>query len=531
MVRDIRPGDLVLLDASQVQDRSLLGTSLYRVTSSSEEVWLANGQDSNPNNVPDDKRSPAIPIPHTVLHFNIAIVGSQLDSVLHQIDFRHGWREVGEVIAAPERSFNATRGTLNAVAPNEFEPGFIGPVILEGLNGKGAEASLVSQSAREATVSQPFSKESLTTPIKVWTKLLSVSRGQTVDREVLGSGDTRLVGQEFVLQKKPLTYLPKADADVGRLFTSTLSVWVDGVKWKEVSHFHGQPENARVYVTSEDDAGKTHVRFVGRLPTGANNIVASYRFGGGAKDPDVGALTMILKPRDGLKAIYNPVKVGGGADAEPAEQLRRYAPRSVLAFDRAVSVEDYEAIAVQAPSVTRARAYWTFDSVAQRGTVVVYVGDDAEAVASARNAIRSSEDPNRPALVKLAEPIGLRVKIMLRVANDRIPGDVCDAVRLALLSSDSGLFGTQSVRIGRALFDSELPTACLAVPGVLGANLVSFQSLVVNTGQQTTHFTTPLLSDNTLPSCAGHRHDPGEGKFFTLRTEDLQIDTEVDRGT
>jgi hypothetical protein len=137
LVRDIRPGDFVLLDASQVRDPRLdrrspfekvdfesfralsvqvipPRTALYRVNSSYEEVWYANGQSNDPRNVPDDKLIPAVPMPHTVLEFDREIEGGQADNFRHQIDFRHGWRDVGEVIAAPERSFNAASGKLNA---------------------------------------------------------------------------------------------------------------------------------------------------------------------------------------------------------------------------------------------------------------------------------------------------------------------------------------------------------------------------------------------------------------------------------
>ena len=72
--------------------------------------------------------------------------------------------------------------------------------------------------------------------------------------------------------------------------------------------------------------------------------------------PPIGTLTTILRPQPGLSAIRNPVAPGGGADPDPPEQIRRYAPRSVLTFGRAVSGDDYETIAAQTPGVRRARA-------------------------------------------------------------------------------------------------------------------------------------------------------------------------------
>ena len=86
-----------------------------------------------------------------------------------------------------------------------------------------------------------------------------------------------------------------------------------------------------------------------RLPTGVNNVVATYRIGAGAASPPAGKLTVIAQSYPGLRSVLNPVAVGGGADPDPPDQIRRYAPRSVLTFGRAVSVFDYEALAAQAP--------------------------------------------------------------------------------------------------------------------------------------------------------------------------------------
>src|SRR5580700_6887276 len=155
-----------------------------------------------------------------------------------------------------------------------------------------------------------------------------------------------------------------------------------------------------------------------RLPTGINNVVATYRVGAGAASPPAGKLTVIAQAFPGLRAVLNPVAVGGGADPDPPSQIRRYAPRSVLCFGRAVSVFDYEALAAQAPGVTRARALWAWDDMRQRTAVSVYVGDDAGAYASAKSVLSASGDPNRPVNVILATPVSVTLTIALIV----IPG-------------------------------------------------------------------------------------------------------------
>ena len=56
-----------------------------------------------------------------------------------------------------------------------------------------------------------------------------------------------------------------------------------------------------------------------RLPTGLNNVVVRYRYGSGAEAPARGALTVLAKPWPGLRAVRNPVSVGGGADPDPPD--------------------------------------------------------------------------------------------------------------------------------------------------------------------------------------------------------------------
>ena len=197
-----------------------------------------------------------------------------------------------------------------------------------------------------------------------------------------------------MLRRAPLTYLADTGPRSVNGYRSTLHIRVDGIEWREVPSFYGQPPDARVFVTREDDENRTHVRFGdgengARLPAGTDNVVASYRVGSGAAVPPAGTLTSILRPRTGLRAIVNPVPVGGGADPDPPEQIRRYAPRSVLTFGRAISGDDYETVAAQTPGVRRARVYWSWDGPSQRSVVKVFVGDDPAAVAAARTALQA----------------------------------------------------------------------------------------------------------------------------------------------
>src|SRR5208282_2144557 len=229
----------------------------------------------------------------------------------------------------------------------------------------------------------------------------------------------------------------------------------------------------------EDDKGNTHVMFGdgvngSRLPAGVNNVVATYRVGAGADSPPAGKLAVIAQSYPGLRSVLNPVAVIGGADADPPSQIAHDAPRSVLAFGRAVSVFDYQALAAEAPSVTRARAVWAWDAARQRSLVMVYVGDTPGAAEAAKKALASVGDPNRPLCVKPAAQIAVTLGITLVVTPGMDTTIIGNAVATALADTEVGLFGAWNIGIGQTLFKSQIEAAVLAVQGAVAITALGF---------------------------------------------------------
>ena len=93
-------------------------------------------------------------------------------------------------------------------------------------------------------------------PLRTLFNLLNVSRGTTVLNEVLGSGNSLILGQDFMLQKSPVThYLNSPESISGDNYSSTVRVWVNQVEWTEVRSFYNQPADAQVFLTREDEEG------------------------------------------------------------------------------------------------------------------------------------------------------------------------------------------------------------------------------------------------------------------------------------
>ena len=504
--------------------------ALVSVTSYAEALWYANPPGNDPTKPPTGSPPPiAIVIPHTSIGFQPALTNINDNSSTRQTTLlQFGWRDVGTLIATPSTILSGTKLSLRTPLPSTLLPMTAQNILLSDKNGNGIEAAATAGTSDPFTIglsnasgptdsswTSMLSSLALAAPLSVLFDLLPVSRGKTVANEILGSGDATIVtGQEFVLQKSPLTYLQSADSSSGSGYKSTLQIWVDGVEWREVPSFYGQAADAHIFVTREDEKNATHVQFGdgvngARIATGLNNVVATYRFGSGAQAPDAGSLSVILKPWPGLKAIVNPVAAGGGADPDPPQQIKKYAPQSVLTFGRAISADDYEAIAAQAPGVARARSYWSWDPVQQRMLVKVYVGDDASAVSSAKIALAGASDPNRPLNVLPAQPVDITLGLTLVVDPSHVLADVVSAATAALVDPDVGILGANAVQIGQSIFQSQIYQACLNVPGVMAVHSLQLSGAIVQT-----------CSD--CPDC-DFRFDPGEGGFFVVTTPADQI--------
>lgn len=523
IARDLAPGSLALLEVVGAPSDSAVVTTLVAVTHYSEIVWFANGNGPSP---PAGSPPPApIPIPHSHIDFAPSVAG-QWDGNAALVNVRFGWSSVGQlvpVLSSAQASLAALPAMLSTTTT--FPSGVDVPLLLEDAQGNGASAlGTAAGGARTLTLASldAMPDAGLGPTIDALFDLLTVSRGKTVAGEVLGSGNAALAGQDFTLQKSPVTYFMDPASLSGDGFSSTVKVWVDQIRWSEVPSFFVQPANAAVFVTHEDEQGNTHVMLGdgvngARLPSGAGNVVASYRFGSGAAAPAPGTLTNILKPQPGLKSVRNPVAPTGGADPDPPSRIRTLAPRSVLTFRRAISLDDYQVIAASTPGVIQAAAAYAFDPVAQRPGVTVWVSGDAGAVAAVQAAIAAAADPNRHVTVLPATAI----ETVIRLTYVRDPRYLDDTLRpalqVALLDPDSGLFGINRVGIGDAFYDSQIYEACLDVAGVVAIEDLSVRIgsvlLLATAFRRVRRGRFPL---HVLRPCTGHRHDPGLGNYISV---------------
>jgi hypothetical protein len=179
---------------------------------------------------------------------------------------------------------------------------------------------------------------------RVYANVVRATHGETL-KEVMGSGDGSKSNQSFELGKPDLTYV---SAPTSSGTKSTLEVRVNGLLWKELPSLYGVDERSQSYVVHIDDDALATVIFGdgisgARLPTGDENVAATYRSGVGPDGEVAGESLTILQSRPlGISEVTNPLPASGAAPPEELSDARYNAPLTVLTLDRIVSLRDFE---------------------------------------------------------------------------------------------------------------------------------------------------------------------------------------------
>lgn len=308
--------------------------------------------------------------------------------------------------------------------------------------------------------------------VTISANVAAATHGETV-REILGSGDGSQPFQSFALQRNPLTYVSSRESPRGT--ASTLTVFVNDVRWHEVDSLFGAQPNDRVYVTRRDSEGKTTVHFGdgvngARLPSGSNNVRAVYRRGlglAGRMRPD--QLSLLMTRPLGVNEVTNPLPSEGGADSETLAEVRRTAPTTVLTLDRVVSLLDYENQARSFAGVTKALATWTWNGM-ERVIFLTIAGPNGDPVppgAKLRTdlaaSLRRFGDPHIPLRLGSYKPAFFRIVANVAVDGDHVGSIVMAAVKAALQSR----FSFEARAFGQPVELSEVVAVMQRVEGVL----------------------------------------------------------------
>ena len=210
-------------------------------------------------------------------------------------------------------------------------------------------------------------------PNTVWAEQV-----ETIRDEILGSSEGEK-GNTYRCNKRPVispelwvrdgTVMPEEDKELllsegfelQEILDKTGKAVDTWIRWKAVDDFCGSSQKSRHYVLDEA-AGE--ISFGDGIrgmipPAGKNNIKISYKSGGGIQgNVAAGEISAPKTPVAGVGRVMNHVAAEGGSDVETMEELFSRGPRSVRSLERAVSREDFEALAKASSSyVARAKSF------------------------------------------------------------------------------------------------------------------------------------------------------------------------------
>lgn len=426
-----------------------------------------------------------VPVTQATVHDLGAKFGDLIDT---EVRIWFDAKKAGTLERIPTRT--VTKGDfLNAPRPVTLPPDTLLPVedtfiVIQDAEGTTLRAkgggSLVND-IPHVTITElleEFDGE-LVKPITFLWGLTKVTRGETVHREVIGSGDAMQRWQSFRLAKSPLTYVADPFAPGGR--RAEIEVFVNGLKWSLAQSFYKAGPKDEIYVIRHDADHQTFVQFgdgeLGkRLPTGSKNVVATYRHGVGG-NVEANTITQLERPIKGVTSVNNPLPATGGEDPPTEAEAREKAIQSTRVLGRLVSVVDFEVEAARYGGVIRAKALWGWDKAADDAVVKVWIicADEGDPSADLRTYLTKMAEPEVRVEVYKATKYARELTINLELDPNYLPEEVNAAIHARLFDEFDGLLAPRNVPIGGVFHRSELYGAMHEIAGVL-----SVQSLFVD---------------------------------------------------
>jgi predicted phage baseplate assembly protein len=309
----------------------------------------------------------------------------------------------------------------------------------------------------------------------IYANVVAATHGETTS-EVLGSGDGSRPHQRFRLKKSPLTYV-SAKTTSGA--ATTLSVRVNRVAWEAMpSLYDAGPSDQRYAVRIADDGAATVIFGDGaqgaRLPTGQENVTATYRVGiGQGGEVSAGALTLLKTRPLGVRGVTNPVDAGGAEDPETLDAARTNAPQTVLTLDRIVSLQDFTDFANAFAGVGKAQAV----AIREGEQLLIHLtiadasGDPIESsdplFANLRDAIDAARDQSAVVMLASFTPLTFRLKATVQYDKRLLENDLRAALDAALRAA----FAFTQRNFGQPVTAAEILEIMHGVAGVIAVDL------------------------------------------------------------
>ncbi|MCC4765503.1 putative baseplate assembly protein [Methanosarcina sp. DH1] len=307
----------------------------------------------------------------------------------------------------------------------------------------------------------------------IYANAVKVTHGETIN-EVLGSGDGSVTYQKFTLKNPPLTYISSKNGAL-----STLEVRVNDILWNESPSLYGKDEKSQNYMVRIDNDSNATITFGNgkqgaRLPTGVENITATYRSGIGEDGQvETGTLTILQNRPIGIKEVTNPLPGTGAENPEKLEMARLNVPEEVLTMERIVSLQDFEDYARAFPGIGKAQAVsiWTGSMNVVCITIASAFSEpvepDSTLFSDLSGSIDRVRDPVQEVWIKTYKPVFFDVEAFLRIDTAYKLDLVQESVKKSLIDA----FSFDKRSFGQSVTEAEIVSVIQAVPGIIAAKL------------------------------------------------------------
>ncbi|WP_028580797.1 putative baseplate assembly protein [Desulfogranum japonicum] len=247
----------------------------------------------------------------------------------------------------------------------------------------------------------------------------------------------------------------------------------------------------RDFVVETENDGSVFLRFGddehGMRPNAGVEFQATYRVGNGTSgNIGAGTLAHIVTDTNVVRRVWNPLPASGGIEPESMEEVRRFAPIAFRQQERAVTTEDYEAMARNFSGVQNAAAnlrwtgswYTVFLVIDRLGGLPVDT-DFSDALRAYMEKYRMAGhdiEVMGPQLVPLE--ITMRICVQREYFRSAVYQSLLHIFHNTTLGDGrKGMFHPDSFTFGQPVYGSVLIAAAQDVAGVAEVELTTFQRL------------------------------------------------------
>lgn len=234
-----------------------------------------------------------------------------------------------------------------------------------------------------------------------------------------------------------------------------------------------------------DESYSTQLRFgddvLGKKPVYGNTLKATYRIGNGIAG-NVGAesIAHLVTNLPGIADVRNPISARGGAEPEPIEQVRLYAPQAFRKQNRAVTEADYAEVTQRHPEVQKAMATLRWTGSWHTMFITVDRKDGFEVDADFEERLRRFLERFRMAGYDLEIDgprfVPLDIAFAVCVAPGYFKSDVKEALLETFSNTDlpdgrRGFFHPDNFTFSQPVYLSQIVSTAMKVPGIQWVNM------------------------------------------------------------